>query len=309
MAQQQVKNEVVGATIDDLAGHMTASEMTIQGITREDFNKLHSSPTFDFAVLLENFMKVSPDLKDVTQDPSKSLEFCSKILFTIAPESRAVRKGATDKVWRLNFLGGENVPAKTILVATFKNAMPKNVGIYSKNQLVLSMKQAGLIAVHVLNQYTPWLVTAGSKILTPLAGAVFNKDDLEKIVKKLGDTNLEKLIICINSSCQSGGQHLPDSRAHIAAVAAICATKNMKRMEDRVSIIGKIVKQYLNMKKPLDINKFKIYAAFAHGGVPAEFQPENLIKIADTSNKEMNDLLVAALKETAVAIGGRKHAN
>lgn len=89
----------------------------------------------------------------------------------------------------------------------------------------------------------------------------------------------------MNASSQSGGHYLRDSRMHIAIVAAIVATRGVKDKKMKNAIIGKTIKQYLNVRKEFRPRYFEVYAEFGHGGVPSNLSPDNLLKLFDDIQK------------------------
>lgn len=108
------------------------------------------------------------------------------------------------------------------------------------------------------------------------------------------------MVNIINTSAQLGGHYLPNSRAHVAACVAIVATRNVKEDKIREGIIGKTLKQYLNVKKQFDENKFNMYARYAHGGVPSHLSPDKLIRLFDDIQKVSP--LTASLVTNATAV-------
>lgn len=121
---------------------------------------------------------------------------------------------------------------KVAFVSTFKedsnNYKPEADG----SKIVLTVKHASLLAIDTLNRLNRISLNMTNPIplLTPLAGAIFSKDDIRKVANVLGK-DTETTINMINASCQSGGQHLPMSSMAIAAIASIVRTRNLKDKE------------------------------------------------------------------------------
>lgn len=171
----------------------------------------------------------------------------------------------------------------TITVATFKsqtapNDMPK---LSVNNGLILTVKQASLIALNILNEYTDIACEMELIVLTPLAGAICSRAEIPKMmddeaIKKAFHDKIGELVKSINSSCQSGGHHLAWSRADIAAVAAYVATEGLKDKKLAAQTTNKTNRQYNTAKRPYDSMVKTVMAKFATGGVPSELSYETL---------------------------------
>lgn len=72
--------------------------------------------------------------------------------------------------------------------------------------------------------------------------------------------NLGTVVRVVNTSCQSGSHCLDESDIHVAAVAAITATKAMTNKQLRLSIIRKTLKQFQTAGKQFNHDTFKIYS-------------------------------------------------
>lgn len=158
----------------------------------------------------------------------------------------------------------------------------------------MTMKQAGLISVTILNKLIHDAYMERAIIITPLAGVIFSKDDLRKMAKELKVRPYD-LIRHINASCQSGGQHLPDSQGYLAVVSSVCSTRNMRKEEARVLAVGRTIKQYLHAKKLIDTDKIKIACKYTFGGVPLGFEPSKILKM-------YNDIKTSAAQEAKLTI-------
>ncbi|AXV43871.1 nucleocapsid protein [Yongsan bunyavirus 1] len=161
----------------------------------------------------------------------------------------------------------------TITMATFKtNTPPTAAPAVTARAITLTMKQASLVAVDILNCYTELAVASNMVVLTPLAGAIFSRASVEEMLNNPVIAGLYKtkheLVVAINSSAQSGGQHLPYSRSDIAAVCTHSATQGMTDKKAAKAICTKTVRQFVNGKRPHDIGVVSAFGAFATGGVP-----------------------------------------
>lgn len=163
----------------------------------------------------------------------------------------------------------------TITISTFKSSTaPTAAPEVKDDSLMLTMKQASLIALDILNNYTEVAVSKGIVVLTPLAGAVFSRNSLKEMldepaIKAIYKTEAE-LSVAINSSAQSGGQHLSESRADIAGVCAFVATSALTDRKLAESITNKTVRQYISSGRPGDHATMMAFAKYATGGVPAD---------------------------------------
>lgn len=151
------------------------------------------------------------------------------------------------------------------------------------DNIVLSIRHASLLAMLTMNGITDICSVQKMPVimLTPLCGAIFSKLDIFKLVKKLGFP-LNELVKTLNNSCQSGGHYLEYSALSVVAVASIVATKNLpikKKNEERVQIITKTIKHYLNVHKEYDQTVFLVISEFATGGIPSNLEPAKLIKM------------------------------
>lgn len=116
--------EVSGAKPESLFAHGIAKEFTITGITPQDFINTHTGLDFDIDDLRANFKKHCTDYQEslALDQKSYAVEFCSKIIYEIGPESRKVRKGTGDKIWKFIFpVKKQNTTEHhTVFVATYK---------------------------------------------------------------------------------------------------------------------------------------------------------------------------------------------
>ncbi|GBP10554.1 hypothetical protein EVAR_70216_1 [Eumeta japonica] len=143
--------------------------------------------------------------------------------------------------------------------------------------------------------------------MTPLAGAVYSKNDLEEMFEELNaklniNLTMPILIKRVLQSCQNGGHYLPYSDGSCAVASAVCATQNIKDAALRRSIINKTYKQYTAHGKVFEMEAFEIYTKYATGGVPVEFSAENLIKISDDVKK----LAISAKKQALLTVARQK---
>ncbi|WBM84617.1 MAG: nucleoprotein [hymenopteran phasma-related virus OKIAV227] len=297
----QTEATITGTKPAQLVLHTMGKDYVITGITSKDFTDMHTGAEFDFTELQKTFKQHCNDYGDdlVENVPSKALEFCSKVIYEVGPESRKVKKGTGDKVWK--FIFGTGKDAHIVYVATFKSENALYNPEASTHHMVLTIKQAGLLAIMTFGHAVAYAYLTHAKVLfTPLAGACFSKEDLVAFANSL-NINVETLIIKINASCQSGGHYVPVSDPNIAIVSAIAATRNVKEDSLRQSIVMKLVKQYINVGKMPDKDLLRRCAPFATGGVPTEFSFDELIKLYDTEQNNYNLMKRAKLiKESTI---------
>nr|UDL14022.1 MAG: hypothetical protein [Hubei diptera virus 6] len=285
-----------GETVESLNQHSEACHSLLLGITPKELSELYGGVAFKFNELESEFSKICPDYVEELAWDKKSiaLDFAAKVIFTVGPESRSVKHPGTDKKWKFRVIakssGNEGkYTMNTIFVCTFKNTTPPSIQpVVTKNKLVLTIKQASLLSLTVLAKSVQLSIDKKGIIMTPLAGAIFAKQDIDNMCseifrKEVNNTLRAQVVSAIIQSCQSGGQHLTHSKCHIALVAAICATKNMKDKKLRDTIISKTYKQYVAANKQINKDLFVVYAKYATGGVPAEYAPERLIELYELS--------------------------
>jgi hypothetical protein len=78
-------------------------------------------------------------------------------------------------------------------------------------------------------------------VVVPLAGVSFSKDDI-KVLSLQRNMSKAELLKAISQSSQSGRHYLPYSNADIAICVTISATRKLKDMNLKKSIISKTVK-------------------------------------------------------------------
>lgn len=189
-------------------------------------------------------------------EKSRAVQFCSKMIYTVGPESRSVKQKMGDKTWIFKFpysVEGSLV-VKAAFVCTFKNEGAKyDLSVNNENRMVLSVRHASLLAIEVMNKITDICVSMNppTVMLTPLCGAIFSRNDIPSMVKALR-LNVSEVVRMLNSSCQSGGHYLKDSELAVAALASIVATSKLAakgKNDERNQIITKVIKQCVPSSK------------------------------------------------------------
>lgn len=310
--------DVKGLTTNEILGNARAREYTILGITPAQFMQEHGGDLFDYEQLKSDFKKICKDYDDdlSMDEKSRAVQFCSKMIYTVGPESRSVKQKMGDKTWIFKFPYNDegSLIVKAAFVCTFKNEGAKyDLSVNNENRMVLSVRHASLLAIEVMNKITDICVSLSppTVMLTPLCGAIFSRNDIPSMVSAL-NLKVSEVVRMLNSSCQSGGHYLKDSELAVAALASIVATSKLAakgRNGERHQIITKVIKQYLNHKKAYTASVFTALSRFATGGVPTDMEPSKLIKIYNV-NKEIGKVskldAVAASRLTEVNVAGSR---
>lgn len=292
--------DVSGAKPETLIAHAVSKEFVMAGITPQDFINTHTGLDFDLNVLQSEFKKHCVDYKQGLEMDKKSLavEFCSKVIYEIGPESRKVKKGTGDKVWK--FIFNKKISDKdatyekhTVFIATYKQENAQYKPDNQPKSMILTLKQSGLIAMETFSRLIKLAFTQNMKLLTPLAGACFSKDDLPKLSSDLGISEVD-LLISINQSTQGGGQYLMYSDVDIAVCSSIAATRNVKEEVLKKGIVVKVLKQYMGKGKTPSKDRMLIIARYATGGVPTEFAYEELVRMFDAEQTKISAKRIAA---------------
>lgn len=307
--------DVKGLTPNEILGNARAREYTILGITPAQFMQEHGGDLFDYEQLKSDFKKICTDFdNDLSMnEKSRAVQFCSKMIHTVGPESRSVKQKMGDKTWIFKFpysVEGSSV-VKAAFVCTFKNEGAKyDLSVNNENRMVLSVRHASLLAIEVMNKITDICVSLNppTVMLTPLCGAICSRNDIPSMVEAL-KLKVSEVVRMLNSSCQSGGHYLKDSELAVAALASIVATSKLAakgKNDERNQIITKVIKQFLNHKKAYTASVFTALSRFATGG---DMEPSKLIKIYNV-NKEIGKVskldAVAASRLTEVNIVGSR---
>lgn len=164
----------------------------------------------------------------------------------------------------------------TVVVATFKSSIAPTAApsVSQFGGLQLTVKQASLCALHVLNAYSKVAEDLKLVVLTPLAGAIFARTAVANLmadpeVKRVFKTE-SALVSAINTSAQSGGQHLTHGRADIAAVCCYVATEGLSDRKLAKAITQKTVRQFIAAGRPWSKAVLEKFAEEATGGIPAD---------------------------------------
>lgn len=169
-----VSGQIPSALLD----HTMVREFFMTGITAEDFINRHGAADLNLAELQKKFKTICKDyVENVGLDTnSYAVEFCSKIIYKIGPQSRKEDR-KKDQLWKMRFLYNINgaAHARTLFVATYRNSLYGNV--YEQGRkMCLTVKQAGLLAMDTFdklsalayNQTIPlFLLTPSQEMILP----------------------------------------------------------------------------------------------------------------------------------------------
>lgn len=287
-----VSYSVAGSKPQALVTHAVAKEYTILGIKADEFMDKHTGMEFNLSEL-RNVFKLHYDdyMENLEKDiPSKAVDFCSKVIYEVGPGSRKVKKGTGDKVWKFIFKVG-NID-HYVFIATYKQENSEFEPSNAVNTMISSLKQAALLVHETLARLVVFGFQA-NKVLTPLAGACFCKEDLAELAEELAISH-STLITRINQSTQGGGHYLSHSDIDIAICASYAATKNVKEENLQKSIVVKVIKQYMTQGHIPNKERIRVICRYATGGIPADFSFENIHELI---NGEQRSFAVTKLKK------------
>jgi len=260
---------------------MVSMSFTVTATSYSTLADDYGGLSFDLNHLLKQFAKICPDI-DTEIDIQKAYDcvgFAILVIFKIGPMSRD-KSSQGDKRWKILFPN-----EKIAYICTHRNSIPEELQPTEKNnKIILTLKQASLLSCIVLQNGASKLAAINKFVFTPLTGAVFNKVDIPQLAAILcpdldtPEAKLGRCVTLLNNSCQSGGFYMEYSDANVALAAAVCSTINAKP-SIRKSILRKVVRQYMQAKKNLDVGTFKKVLAYANGGIPMMWSEENIMKM------------------------------
>lgn len=119
----------------------------------------------------------------VDDKKSMAVASCSKILFEVGPASIKAKKGLGDKVWKLYYPynKGSKLEMRVAFVCTYKDDGAIFTQAIKGNKINLTVQYASLLSVRVLGQISP-SQKPPIILLTPLAGAVFSRDNIQATI-------------------------------------------------------------------------------------------------------------------------------
>ncbi|XP_017060192.1 uncharacterized protein LOC108100686 isoform X2 [Drosophila ficusphila] len=230
----------------------------------------NSQFVFDFKKLKQTFSEICPDFKEEPsyENATTSRRFAQEVIFTFSKEAAAAKSQKKDESWsmRMDVKNAKGTPIRSeVRIQThWIRDPPQSQPFVVRGVLLLSFKQASLLAVEKYCQLVPHQVERGEVVLTPLAGAVFSKFEMPKLAEALGEP-LAEVVVAVISSCQTDGYYLEHSRCHIALVALIKTVSDLKM---RASLVKKTIKMYKLHGKEFDMDKFKMWSEFLRKSAP-----------------------------------------
>ncbi|TDG51230.1 hypothetical protein AWZ03_002317 [Drosophila navojoa] len=219
---------------------------------------------FDFQKLTKTFTEICPDF---SAEPSYanatvSRRFAEQVIFEYSKEAKKAKAKNVDEIQRMSLqtksAQGYLIKNRVTIVLHTRNPAPPRQPSLVDGNLELTFKQASLLAVAKYCQLVPHLVQRNEVVLTPLAGAVFAKEDLQQLARVLNEP-LAELVMAVISSCQTDGYYLEHSRCEIALAALIKTVSDLKM---RASLVKKTIKMYKLYGKEFDMRKFQICIRF-----------------------------------------------
>ncbi|XP_017002197.3 uncharacterized protein [Drosophila takahashii] len=148
---------------------------------------------FDFEKLKQTFIELCPDFKEEPsyEEATVSRRFAQQVIFSFSKEAAAAKSQKKDVSWsmRLDVVNTKGaairseIKIETHWIQDLRRISPSSCGA----SLLLSFKQASLLAVEKYCQLVPHQVKRGEVVLTPLAGAVFSKFEIPKLAEALGE--------------------------------------------------------------------------------------------------------------------------
>ncbi|AOF41425.1 nucleocapsid, partial [Seattle Prectang virus] len=288
--------EVSGLIPGSVINSDIKKDIIILGLTPESFVKEYAAVEFNFTDLCKTFATHCKDfLEDLSMTTqSQSLEFSAKILFEVGPYIRNEKKSKGDKAIRFRFpyiKDGKELSCHSVIVSTFRENV-YNTKDNTDKVMVITFKQAGMLAMITFNKMInlAWN-NGGSVLMTPLCGAVYSRESINDmaIELKMSENNV---IMMINCSTTTGGQHLDESDLACAVVSMIATTKKVASKDIRNMMITKVIKQYSAKHKQYDSAKFAVLSKYALGGVPQGMDAETLIE--NFSNIQISEVNLRA---------------
>lgn len=187
-----------GRTPGELTGHECSGEYCMFGVTPDEAATMTGQQMMDYPSLVTSASLIIDDMDKPLEKTVKSraLQFSIYVLYTMGPESRSVKSGTNtkDKIWKCKVIYNDSGKSDTrmLIVATHKNTEAKPVTT-TKNLLVLSVKQATLLAMYKFKEYVKYSfnLIPSRVLLTPLAGAVYTAADIKFMSLIKGSLALE----------------------------------------------------------------------------------------------------------------------
>ncbi|XP_023171373.2 uncharacterized protein LOC115483325 [Drosophila hydei] len=219
---------------------------------------------FDFQKLMKTFTEICPDFCDEPSyaNATMSRRFAEQVIFEYSREAKEAKAKNIDEVRKMTLVSKcaqeYSIKNKVTILLYTKNPPPPTQPSLLHGHLELTFKQASLLAVAKYCQLVPYLVARNEIVLTPLAGAIFAKEDLPEFARALREP-LPDLVMAIISSCQTDGYYLQHSRCDIALAALIKTVNDLKM---RASIVKKTIKMYKLYGKDFDMARFEICIKF-----------------------------------------------
>lgn len=143
---------VTGTKPISIITHTVARDYRMAGIELIDFIDKHTGIEFNISELKREFKTRCEDYMETLSPEveSKAVELCSHIIYEVGPESRKVRKGTGDKVWKFIITIGK--VDHYVFVASFKQDGATYTQSNRKTSMIMTLKQAALIVHDTLSR-------------------------------------------------------------------------------------------------------------------------------------------------------------
>lgn len=320
-----------------LSSSYMEKDILMQAVDVQDITAKLGGSILNVPKMIFDAAKLMPSLLDDFQWKNSyvALDYMHLILYKIGPETRKVKTGSgQDKQWLLRShdpitddklemisrsstpdiakyitetvsvikkrtnKNGSHLVTSTFQVSTFKNSTPPSgQPVIENDVMLLTIKQASILALYILCKYTDLVYGNNIIILTPLGGAIFPREAVAKLAREPAvikeGIKANQIIKIINCSAQNGGQFLPDSRADVAAVCVMVGTQGITDVNARKQICHKTYKQFLVQNRPSNKGVFMAFAKYATGGVPLEWTFEYLQEDMVKAKSSLMDLIKA----------------
>lgn len=90
----------------EIINHIKDEEYIIHGISPDEFMRKHGGDLFNFPGLVDSFSRMSRDFGQELHMETKSMavDFWSKIIYYVGPQSRSVKLNTSDITWAFKSL-------------------------------------------------------------------------------------------------------------------------------------------------------------------------------------------------------------
>lgn len=185
-----------------LAGHMLDKVYDTEAFSAAEFGS-RSGQELNIDDIVSTFDEYCVDRAEASPEKAThALYFCDRVTYEIGPSSRQIAATDADKMWEFKFPKKDGKP-RSVFVSTYRKTQNYRME-KSETSVGMTMKQANLLSVSILNTYNRRVLAGGSMVLTPLGGAIFSTASITQMMKAMGVSEKGAYEL-INSSTCSGG--------------------------------------------------------------------------------------------------------